>query len=119
MKRDYKLILKDIFQACESIQEFVRGMDFDDFIGDDKTSSAVINKFEIMGEAVKNLPEFIVEKYSKAPWKDMAGMRDRLIHGYFKIDYRIVWDTIEDKIPEVKSLVTQIINDLEIKNNEE
>ena len=119
MTRDFKLFLNDILQACESIQEFVEGMDFDDFVRDDKTSSAVVNKFEIIGEAVKNLPKFIVEKYPQAPWKDMAGMRDRLIHAYFKIDYRIVWDTIEDKIPEVKSLITQILNDLEEKNNEE
>jgi len=78
MKREYKLFLEDIIKSCEYVQEFVEGIDFDQFMKDEKTSSAVIQKFGIMGEAVKNIPEFIREKYSDIPWKNMAGMRDRI-----------------------------------------
>lgn len=63
MKREYKLFLKDIVKACEYIQEFVEGVDFEQFLNDEKTSSAVIQKFGIIGEAVKNIPEFIKQKY--------------------------------------------------------
>ena len=113
MKRDSKLFLKDIVKACEHIQEFVKDIDFDDFLKDEKTSSAVIRKFEIIGEAVKNIPEFIRLKYPNIAWKDMAGMRDRLVHGYFGVDYFIVWDTIVADIPNILISVSQIIDDLE------
>jgi len=97
MKRDDKLFLKDIVKSCEYIQQFVEGLTFEEFMSDEKTSSAVIRKFEIIGEAVKNIPEFIRNRYPDILWKDMAGMRDRLIHGYFGIDYFIVWNSIQGK----------------------
>ncbi|MBW2330363.1 MAG: DUF86 domain-containing protein [Deltaproteobacteria bacterium] len=117
MKREYKLFLKDIVKACEYIQEFVEGIDFDQFLKDEKTSSAVIQKFGIIGEAVKNIPEFIKQKYPDIAWKDMAGMRDRLIHGYFGVDYVLVWDTIESDIPEIISSISQILDHLEKEQN--
>ncbi len=103
--RDYRLHLKDILGAMESIEEFVEGMDFKEFAEDDKTSSAVVRKFEIIGEATKHIPEEIKQKYPQIPWKEMAGMRDRLIHFYFGVDYKLVWTTIKDRIPQVKSLI--------------
>lgn len=78
MKRDYRLFLRDIMDACYHIQKFVEGADFEQFQDDEKTSSAVIRKLEIIGEAVKNIPDFIKEKYPQLDWKGMAGMRDRL-----------------------------------------
>lgn len=75
MKRDYKLFIKDIISAIESIEVFVDDMSFDDFIVDDKTSSAVIRKFEIIGEATKDIPDWIKEEYPEIPWEKMAGMR--------------------------------------------
>jgi len=81
--RDFGLYIKDIIKAMNAITEFVKGMGFDDFKHDDKTASAVIRKFEIIGEATKNIPEFIRGKYPDIPWKEMAGMRDKLIHFYF------------------------------------
>lgn len=81
MKRDYRLFLKDIIDACGHIRAFVQGMDEDAFVLDEKTCSAVVQKFEVIGEAVKNIPQSVREQYPHIPWKDMAGMRDRLIHG--------------------------------------
>ena len=119
MKREYKLFLEDIIKSCEYIQEFVEGIDFDQFLNDEKTSSAVIQKFGIIGEAVKNIPEFIKQKYPDIAWKDMAGMRDRLIHGYFGVDYVLVWDTIESDIPEIITSISQILDELEKEQNVE
>ena len=113
--RDPTLYLKDILEAMEAIERFVEGMEFEDFKMDDKTSSAVIRKFEIIGEATKNVPETIKQKYPIIPWREMAGMRDKLIHFYFGIKYDLVWHTIKDVIPEVKSLIRKILEDFEGK----
>ena len=111
MKRNYTLYLKDILQCINSIEEFVDKMDFEDFITDDKTSSAVIRKFEIIGEAVKKIPDEIKINYPNNPWKEIAGMRDRLIHFYFGVDYKLVWETIKKRLPELKLLVEKILRD--------
>lgn len=113
--RDPKLYLKDILEAIEAIENFVRGVDFETFKNDDMRASAVIRKFEILGEATKNIPENIKQKYFSIPWSDMAGMRDRLIHFYFGIKYELVWNTIKEDIPRIKPLIHRILEDLEVK----
>jgi len=107
--RNHRLYLKDILDAMESIEKFVQDMNFDDFKQDDKTVSAVIRKFEIIGEATKQIPEDMRLKSSEAPWKEMAGMRDRLIHSYFGVDYQLVWMTIKERIPKVKPYIKNIL----------
>ncbi|MGC8754815.1 MAG: DUF86 domain-containing protein, partial [Thermosulfidibacteraceae bacterium] len=78
---------------------------------DDKTSSAVIRKFEIIGEATKHIPEEIRQKYPEVPWKEMAGFRDKLIHFYFGIKYEIVWNTIKE-LPSLRSKIEKILTEL-------
>lgn len=80
--RDYRLYLNDILSAIESIEIFVSDIDFQGFKSDDKTLSAVIRKLEVIGEAAKGIPDEIRLKYSEIPWREMAGMRDKLIHFY-------------------------------------
>lgn len=111
--RNNKLYLKDILAAIESIEVFTEDMDFESFKDDDKTVSAVIRKFEIIGEAATNVPDIIKEEYNSVRWKDMAGMRDRLIHFYFGIDYDLVWKTIRNRLPIVKPLIAQILESFE------
>jgi uncharacterized protein with HEPN domain len=109
--RDCKLYLKDILEAMTSIEKFVEGMDFESFRADDKTSSAVIRKFEIIGEAAKKVPDEIRQDYPWVPWKEMAGMRDRLIHFYAGVDYPLVWKTIKRRLPEVKLHIQKIVEE--------
>jgi len=113
MKRDYSLFLKDMLAAINSIETFVEEMTLAGFMQDDKTASAVIRKFEIIGEAVKQLPEDFRKKHSEIPWNSMAGMRDRLIHAYFGIDFRLVWDAIQMEIPKLKADLKKILVELE------
>ncbi|MFH1441075.1 MAG: DUF86 domain-containing protein [Candidatus Omnitrophota bacterium] len=105
--RDYKLYLKDILSAIKAIEKFVKGMEIEEFRRDDKTASAVIRKFEIIGEAAKKIPEDVKQSYPLIPWKEMAGMRDKLIHFYFGIDYNLVWQVIKHRIPQIKSLLSK------------
>ncbi len=113
MKRDHKLYLKDIITACQDIQEFVKGMQYSQFLHDKKTISAVIRQFEVIGEAAKHIPDPIKKGHAKIPWKDMTGMRDRLIHGYFGIDYHLVWETIENEVPKLIASLEQILKEIE------
>lgn len=106
--RNQNLYLKDILTAIAAIEEFVKGMDFDEFKEDDKTQSAVIRKFEIIGEATKKIPESIKKKHPEIPWNDMAGMRDKLIHFYFGIDYKLVWQTIKHRLPQIEPFIRKI-----------
>jgi len=111
--RDPKLYLKDILVAMDAIEQFVEEVDFETFKNDDMMTSAVIRKFEIIGEATKKIPEEIKQQYPAIPWKDMSGMRDRLIHFYFGIKYELVWETIKKEIPKVKPSLSKILDDLE------
>ena len=113
MKREYKLFIEDIKKSIAKIDEFVGDMDFKDFVSDEKTSSAVVRKLEIIGEATKNVPKEIRQKYKELPWSDMARMRDKIIHSYFVVDYEVVWKTIKERLPELKPKIDTI---LELEN---
>lgn len=107
--RDSTLYLKDILAAIESIEGFIAGMDLETFQADDKTTSAVMRKLEIIGEAVKQIPDEIRQKHAHVPWKEMAGMRDKLIHFYFGVDYHLVWKTITERLPQVKQEIQKVL----------
>jgi uncharacterized protein with HEPN domain len=111
--RDIKLYLKDILEAMETVEKFVVDMNFGQFKNNDLVSSVVIRKFEIIGEATRNIPQEIKKKYPDIPWKTMVGFRDKLIHFYFGIKYDIVWETIKSKLPELKEKIKKILEQLE------
>ena len=109
MKRDYTLYINDMLECIERIEEFVGDMSYDEFVEDDKTSSAVVRKLEIMGEASKNIPIEIRQDYKEIPWSDVAKMRDKIIHFYFGVDYEIVWKVIKERLPGIKPFIEQVL----------
>ena len=116
-KREILDYLQDIEEALEKIEEFTRGLDFEGFSRDDKTTYAVIRALEIIGEAAKKIPNSIRSRYPKVPWQDMAGMRDKLIHGYFGVDFEVIWKTLQTDLPPLKTVITAAIQkESEISN---
>ena len=108
--RDMTLYIRDILDAMKSIESFILDMDFQAFQNDDKTSSAVIRKLEIIGEAAKQIPQEMRQESNQIPWKEMAGMRDRLIHFYFGVNFRLVWKAITEEIPKAKPHLEALVN---------
>lgn len=109
MNKDPKLYLGHILEAINKIQSYTRGMDRQDFHGNDLVQDASVRNIEIIGEAVKNLPRDFKSRNKEVPWNDIAGMRDRIVHFYFGLDYDLVWDTILRDIPELKKKIRKLV----------
>lgn len=111
-KRGDKECIADIKEAVQRILNYVGTMNYDKFIKDTKTQDAVIRNIEIIGEATKNISGDLRKKYHNIEWKDIAGMRDKIIHFYFGVKWDIVWSVIKDKLPELKSKIDAILKEL-------
>ena len=83
--------------------------DFDTFQSDDRTSFAVVRALEIVGEATKKIPSSVREEYPAIPWREMAGLRDKLIHDYFGVDLRVVWNTVIEDLPPLEKQLQRVI----------
>ncbi|MEA3521647.1 MAG: DUF86 domain-containing protein [Campylobacterota bacterium] len=112
MKRNYILFLEDISDRIEKITSYIDGMSYEDFVRDDKTVSACIREIEVVGEATKQIPQEITQRFDELPWSLMAKMRDKLIHWYFEIDEEIVWNVATLKLPAIKVQIDSIIDEL-------
>ncbi len=107
--RTYQMYLDDILISMNRIAEYIKEYNFADFEKDYKTVDAVIRNFEIIGEASKNIPKDIKEKYSEIPWSEMYLLRNRVSHGYFVVDFEIIWDIAKNYLPENKIQIEKII----------
>ena len=104
-ERNHQDYLDDILQTIDKIELFIRDMDFDSFSNDDKTIFAVVRGLEVIGEAVKNIPEDFRKNNQHIPWSEIAGMRDKLIHAYFGVDVSVVWMTVTSDLPDLKEKI--------------
>jgi uncharacterized protein with HEPN domain len=96
-----------MLDAIEKIERFTCGMTDAQFAADDKTQLAVIRAFEILGEASKLVPSDMQARYPDVAWRDMARMRDKLIHAYFGVDAAVVWETIRTDVPPTKAAIAR------------
>ncbi len=113
MKKNNKVFLKHILTSIKEIEDFIGSYSEEEFSKDLKTQNAVARKIEIIGGTVKNLSKDLRGKYSKVPWRELSGIRDKLIHHYFGIDMSIVWEITQQDLPVLKREIENILKDLE------
>ena len=113
MIREYKDYLMDLIEAIDKMEQFTKDLTYEDFKKDEKTIFAVIRALEVMGEAAKKIPAGVRNKYKHIPWKQIAGMRDKLIHEYFGVNTQVIWKTVKEDIPLVKPIIKQMVGDMQ------
>lgn len=111
MARDELVYLRHVLDAINIVEEYLQGVDEKQFKGTRLLQDGTIRQIEIIGEAVRYISKDIRKSYPEIPWQDVAGMRDKLIHGYFGVDIEKVWDTAKDDLPVLKQQVLGILKD--------
>ena len=111
-QRDFADSLQDILEAIGAIERFTAKVNLENFVQNEEKCFAVEKALEIIGEAVKNVPDFVRRDYPEIPWKKIAGMRDKLAHQYWHTDVEVVWKTVQEDVPKLKVMITRIIEDL-------
>lgn len=108
MQRELKTYFEDIITAIEKIEKYTACMSKEDLAGNELVQDAVVRNLEVIGEAVKKIPDDVRSSYKDIPWKKIAGLRDILIHEYFGVNMNIVWDVIENKLQPLKAAATEL-----------
>ena len=109
MRQGDSAYLRHILDAVSRIDEYTEGMKREDFMSSNLHQDAVIRQVEVVGEAARKVSEETRERHTEVPWKDMAGIRDKLIHGYFGVDLDAVWDTVTEDIPRLKAMIQALL----------
>lgn len=102
-------LLGDLLEAIPRAEAYLAGLNYEQFLADTKTQDAVIRTLEIVGEATKRLSPAIRERHPEIPWKNMAGVRDKLIHDYFGVNLDIVWQIVRDELPQLAVQVASVL----------
>ncbi|MBA3650418.1 MAG: DUF86 domain-containing protein [Chthoniobacterales bacterium] len=109
-KRDADLLLEDIRSSLERIERYTSGMDRSQFLADEKTIDAVVRNLEIIGEAVRWLPEKFKRQHAAIPWTQIAGLRNRIVHDYFGLDLEIIWQVLRTSLRDFKKQLDTMKN---------
>ena len=107
MKND-KIYIKHILEAIQKIETYKKGLNLDAFLKNEMAADAIIRELEIIGEASNNISEEFQKEHTDIPWRKMIGIRNTLIHEYFGVNKKIVWETCENDLPELKKFMETI-----------
>ena len=107
--KNYKVYIEHILEAIQTIETYKKGLDFEAFLKNKMVADAIIRQLEIIGEAANNISEEFQKEYADIPWRKIIGIRNTLIHEYFGINKKVVWDTCENDLPELKKFMEKII----------
>jgi len=109
MKKEIRIFIQDILESIQKIEEYTRGMSKEEFYRASQVQDAVIRRLEIIGEAAKNITEDFRNKHREIQWKQIAGLRDILIHGYFGVNLERVWMVVNRDLPDLKQKISKIL----------
>lgn len=112
------IYLEDILGASEKIEIYVRGLTYEEFTKNSLVVDGVIRNLAIIGEAVKSIPSEIKKKHTDIEWKKVAGLRDIIVHKYSEVNTKIIWDIVENKLPELKKSIKKVIEEIKLSQNE-
>jgi uncharacterized protein with HEPN domain len=101
--------LEHILDEARFLLDNSRGVDWESFVSDEVLKRAFVRSIEIMGEAVKQIPDSVQQQYPEVDWRAIAGMRDRLIHAYYGVNYRVVWDSVTNKVPALVETIELLL----------
>ena len=102
-KRDPLILVEDVRTSINKIERYIAGLDHDQFLADDLRKDAVARNLEIIGEAVRNLPDDFKQAHADVPWPQIAGLRNRIVHDYFGLDWEIIWHVVQNELSEWKA----------------
>ena len=117
MSRAVDILLGEILGAIDLLRQYTDGLDYSEFAGNVEKQDSVIRRLEIIGEAVKGIPDHLRAKHPGVPWRDIAGARDILIHEYFRVDLEMAWDMVHQNLPLLEAEVRRMLTDVDRDRN--
>jgi len=112
MEKDSRIYLEHILESIEQIEDYTHDLLEVEFMDSKETQDAVFRRLEVIGEAVKNIPDDFRKNHPEIPWRKIAGMRDNLIHEYFDVDLPLVWDTVKNSVPKLKEQIVSLLEEV-------
>lgn len=110
-KRDWKILFEDIIESIEKIDNYTKNQTFEDFAHSPVVIDAVVRNIEIIGEASKNIPQEIQDKFRDIPWQKIKGIRNRIVHEYFSVDISIIWFIAKNELDSLKNSLQKHLNE--------
>ncbi len=111
-KRDERLYLAEIAQACDAVERFTAGYRKEDFIGHEIARSAVVHQLTIIGEAASNISRPLRERFPQVPWRKVIALRNIIVHAYFAVDWMLIWEIAVKDVPGLKQQVNRILSEI-------
>lgn len=115
--RSFRFYLEDIVESGAKVLGYTSSLNFERFLADERTFDAVVRNLEVIGEVVKDVPREVRDRYPEVEWRKIAGLHDGLIHTYFSVEAEILWDVVENKIPQLVEKVKRILEVEERRTN--